>query len=460
MPGSKPEQDLLNSGGQLPSLFSTQEMDAIFSLRRQLQCMTRFEWALNAALESSHLAAPGASHAFEPLLDAAFVDVPALLQNAQQSGNLAIPFVAQLRTALHSISPAGAASLHLGATSQDLLDTSLVLQMRDALLILRRDLDSLESHLLHQARIHAETLLVGRTLLQDAPPVTLGLKLAAHVEALRRHRQRIDTAAVRALVLQFGGAVGTLAALGEKGPSVSAALARGLELEEPRIPWHTHRDSLVELSSCLALLVATLGKFARDVSLLMQNEVGEVFEPAGEGRGGSSTMPHKRNPVASAVILAAAARTPGLISTLLASMVQEHERGLGGWHAEWETIPAIFRLTAVALARSIEIASGLEVHPQRMIANLDATRGLVMAEAVSVALAAAMDRARAHAILERAVARAQVDNRHLRDILLETPEVRAVLDEAAINRLFDPHQYLGSARVWLARITGDSDADR
>ena len=449
-----------NSGDNLPSLFSTPEMDAIFSLASQLKCMTRFEWALSAALEVHGLCAQGASTAFEPLLDAAFIDNTALLHDAQRAGNLAIPFVGQLTAALCSINPAAAASLHLGATSQDVLDTALVLQMREALQILRRDLDSLENHLLHLIRTHSDTLLAGRTLLQDAPPVTLGLKLAGHVETLRRHRQRLDASARRALLLQFGGATGTLAALGEKGTAISAELAGRLDLEEPRIPWHTHRDSLVELASNLALLVGTLGKFARDIALLMQTEVGEVLEPAGEGRGVSSTMPHKRNPVASAIILAAAERTPGLFSTLLTSMIQEHERGLGGWHAEWETIPAIFRLTAVALARSIEIAAGLEVHPERMIANIDATRGLVMAEAVSVALAAAMDRAQAHAILERAVARTQNENRHLREILLETPEVRASLSEAQLNRLFDPRQYLGSTRAWIARVTGDSDADR
>jgi 3-carboxy-cis,cis-muconate cycloisomerase len=444
----------------LPSLFSTQEMDAIFSLPRQLQYMTRFEWALSAALEANSLAARGASAAFESLLDAAFVDVPGLLRDAQQSGNLAIPFLGQLAPALRGISPAAAASLHLGATSQDLLDTALVLQMRDALPILRRDLDSLENHLLRQTRAHAETLLTGRTLLQSATPVTLGLKLAGFIEALRRHRQRIDAAARRAVVLEFGGASGTLAVLGKKGASVSTELARRLELEEPRIPWHTQRDNLVELASALALLVGTLGKFARDLSLLMQTEVGEVLEPAAEGRGGSSTMPHKRNPVASAIILAAATRTPGLVFTLLTSMIQEHERGLGGWHAEWETIPAVFRLSAVALARSIEIAAGLEVHPERMAANLDATRGLIMAESVSTALSATMDRAQAHALLERAVTRAQQENRHLREILLETPEVRACLDPAQLDRLFDPRQYLGSTRAWIARITGDADADR
>ncbi|HEX3985855.1 MAG TPA: 3-carboxy-cis,cis-muconate cycloisomerase [Acidobacteriaceae bacterium] len=450
----------MNGGEPLPSLFSTEEMDGIFSFARQLQSMTRFEWGLNAALEANGLAAAASTRVLEGLLDAGFIEVRRLQEEAQQSGNLAIPFVRQLTGAVRARDPGAAAAIHLGATSQDLLDTALVLQMKDALTAVGRDLNRLEDGLLDQVRVHAETLLAGRTLLQDAPPLTLGLKLAGFVEALRRHRERIEAAAGRALVLQFGGAVGTLAALGDKGAAVSAEVARRLDLREPRLPWHTHRDNLVELATCLALLTGTLGKLARDISLLMQTEVGEVLEPGGEGRGGSSTMPHKRNPVASAIILAAAMRTPGLAATLLAAMVQEHERGLGGWHAEWETVPQLFRLAAVALTRSIEIVAGLDVRPDRMIANLEATGGLVMTEAISVALSARMGRERAHALLEEAVARPEKEHRHLSEILAETPEVRACLAEAELDRLFDPRTYLGRTREWISRVTGDTDADR
>ena len=443
----------------LPSLFSTQEVDRVFGLPCQLQCMALIEWALLAALEDHGFAAPGAADVLESLVDASFVDSQLLLEEAQLAGNLAIPFVRQLTAAVARRNPSAAASVHLGATSQDVLDTALVLQMREAIEILRRDLSSLEAHLLAQVRMHAGTLLAGRTWMQQAPPVTLGLRLAGVVEALRRHRQRIDAAAGRALVLQFGGAVGTLAALGDKGTAVSAALARKLDLPEPRLPWHTHRDNLVEVAAALGLLVGTLGKFARDIALSMQTEVAEVLEPAAEGRGASSTMPHKRNPVGSAIILAAATRLPPLVSTLLAAMQQEQERGLGGWQAEWEVIPEVFRLTAAALARAKELASGMEIRSERMLANLQSTGGLAMSEAVSVALTDRLGRQEAHALLERASQQAVMQHRSLREVLVAIPEVREVLREEEIDRLLDPRHYLGSTQRFIARVLGEPDAD-
>ena len=430
-------------------------MDRIFCLPHQLQAMTRFEAALTAALEANGLASPGAAQVLASLEDAAFVDVPVLLEQSLLASNLAIPFVRQLTEAVRLRDPQAAASVHRGATSQDVLDTAQVLQLREALDPIRRDLDAIDSSLVTLARTHAGTLLAGRTWLQQGPPITLGLKVAGWIEALRRHRRRIDAAAAQALVLQFGGAVGTLSALGDRGLAVSAHLARTLNLPEPRVPWHTHRDALVDLAAAFGLLVGTLGKIARDVSLLMQTEVGEVFEPVGEGRGGSSTMPHKRNPVASAVILAIATRTPGLVATLLTAMVQEHERGLGGWQAEWETIPEIVRLAAAALARTREIAAGLEVHPERMAANLDATHGLVMAEAVSVALAEKLGRTQAHHLLEQASRRALAEGRSLREVLREIPEVGVHLSSADLDRLFDPRRNLGSAQAFLARVLGE-----
>ena len=251
--------------------------------------------------------------------------------------------------------------------------------------------------------------MTARTWLQPGPPTTFGLKLAGFVSALRRHRSRIQQAAQRALVLQFGGAVGTLAALGPEGAASPTELARILNLNEPELPWHSHRDNLVEIAAMLALLVGTLGKFARDIALLMQAEVGEASEGAQAGRGGSSTMPHKRNPVACAAVLACAARVPGLVATLLAAMPQEHERGLGLWQAEWETIPEIFRLAACALARSIEIAEGLEVDAARMAANLDARLGLTQSEAVVIALAGKIGRSAAHSLLETAAQEGRCD---------------------------------------------------
>jgi 3-carboxy-cis,cis-muconate cycloisomerase len=442
------------------SPFSSLAMDRVFSRNNQLREMVRFEWALSAALESADIAREGAAAALEPFLDAEFVDVAELDEQTRRAGNLAIPFVRQLTAAVRSRDEEAARTIHLGATSQDVLDTALVLQIGEGLKLIGAGLRDIDEHWARLARAHAGTVLTGRTWLQAGPPVTLGLKIAGWLAALRRHRRRLESIRERALVLQFGGAVGTLAALGDKGMVVSAALAQKLNLHEPELPWHTHRDNLVEVATVLGMLVGTLGKFARDVSLLMQTEVAEVFEPAEEGRGGSSTMPHKRNPVACAVVLSAATRVPGLVATLLTAMVQEHERGLGNWQAEWETLPEIFRLTAAALDRTLETACGMRVDPAKMAANLKASLGLPMAEAVSVALAAHIGRERAHDLVQRASQSAVATGRHLREILGESAEIREYLNAADIERLMDPGNYLGSARTFIARVLGEDDAGR
>jgi 3-carboxy-cis,cis-muconate cycloisomerase len=443
------------------SLFSSSPaMDRVFSRTNQLRHMVRFEWALSAALESAGIAREGAAAALEPFLTAEFVNGPELDKHARNAGNLAIPFVGQLTAAVRSRDEEAARQIHLGATSQDVLDTSLVLQIAEGLKLIDESLRELDEHWARLARAHAGTILSGRTWLQVGPPVTLGSKVAGWLAALRRHRQRLQSISERALVLQFGGAVGTLAALGDKGTAVSAALAQKLNLREPELPWHTHRDNLVEVATVLGLLVGTSGKVARDISLLMQTEVAEVFEPAEKGRGGSSTMPHKRNPVACAVVLSAATRVPGLVATLLTAMVQEHERGLGNWQAEWETLPEIFRLTAAALDRTLEIARGMQVDPQKMAANLEAARGLPLAEAVSVALAARIGRERAHDLVQRASRRAVAAGRHLREILEEDAEIREHLNASDIERLMDPGNYLGSARIFIARVLGEEEAER
>jgi 3-carboxy-cis,cis-muconate cycloisomerase len=242
---------------------------------------------------------------------------------------------------------------------------------------------------------------------------------------------------LRVLVLQFGGAVGTLAALGTYAQATAAALARDMGLALPDLPWHSQRDRVAEVATTLGLIVGTLGKIARDVSLLMQTEIGEASEPTARGRGGSSTMPHKKNPVGSAVMLAAATRVPALVATMLSAMVQEHERGLGGWHAEWETLPEICRLTAGALAQGIAIIEGLEIDAENNT-NLEATRGLTLAEAVSIALSPHLGRLAAHELVERACAQAVRERKHLREVLAADQRVTAHLSVADIDRLLDP----------------------
>jgi 3-carboxy-cis,cis-muconate cycloisomerase len=253
-------------------------------------------------------------------------------------------------------------------------------------------------------------------------------------------------------VLQFGGAAGTLASLGERGLDVAAELAKVLALDLPDLPWHSYRDRLADLAAALGLLVGALGKIARDIALLMQTEVGEAAEPAGPERGGSSTMPHKRNPIGCAVTLAAAQRVPQLVATVLAAMSQEHERGLGGWHAEWETIPEIFLLASGALRHMTEAVAGLTIDPVRMRENLEATCGLIMAEAVMMALGDRIGRIEAHHLVEASCRRAVEQGAHLRDVLAQDPAVTAHLPPDALDRLFAPGAYLGVAERFVQRV--------
>ncbi len=447
------------SNGLNSFLFSTAEMARVFSQQGQLRAMMRFEWALTCALEKHGLAETGSNKAMESLLDAGFVDAALLVQDARAAGNIAIPFVKHLTTQVKAHSEVASRSIHLGATSQDVLDTALVLQIREAVQLLDVAIEQLEGALIHQVREHRHTVLMGRTWLQAGPPTTLGLKLAGSLAALRRCRDRIRSAATRALVVEFGGAVGTLAALGTAGPEVSADLARILQLKEPELPWHTHRDNLVEMVQVLATLTGTLAKLAKDIALLMQSEVGEAAETYSEGRGGSSTMPHKHNPVACAAVIATNARMPGLSATMLHAMSQEHERGLGLWQAEWDTVPEAFRLTAAALAYSIEIAQGLQVDAARMMANLDSLLGLPLSEAVNAALAPKVGRSTAHDLLRTASERAAAEKRNLADILKQLPQVNAHLSDVEIDRLLDPRAYLGSAQRFISRVLGEADAN-
>src|SRR5271165_1207450 len=307
-------------------LFSTPEMTGVFSAEAQLRAMMRFEWALTNALEKQGLAEAGSATVLESFLDAGFVDVDSLQRDARNAGNIAIPFVSRLTSAVKERNERASWAVHLVATSQDVLDTALVLQMREAMALLDGAIERLDSALVKQVREHADTMLTGRTWLQPGPPTTLGLKLAGTLAALRRNRERVQSATQRALVVQFGGAVGTLASLGGAAGAVSAEVARILELREPELPWHSQRDTLAEVVQVLAILTGSLAKFARDIALLMQVEVGEAFERRFDGRGESSAMPHKRNPVACAAVLAAHARMPGLAATMLYAMPQEHER--------------------------------------------------------------------------------------------------------------------------------------
>jgi 3-carboxy-cis,cis-muconate cycloisomerase len=443
--------DAHHAQGLLDLLFSTESMRAVFSDRNRLQGMLTFERALAHAEARSNIIPERAAEAIARRCLAEAYDFAELARGAEQAGNLAIPLAQALTELVERDDTEAARFVHWGATSQDMIDTGLTLQMRDGLDLIESDLARLVDAYRRLADTHRSTLMAGRTWMQQAAPITFGLKVAGWLSAARRAQERLRELRPRALVLQLGGAVGTLAAFGDKGLEVAANLAEELGLAEPDLPWHAHRDRVVEVATTLGLLVGTLGKVARDLSLMSQSEVGEASEPSAPGRGGSSTMPQKRNPVGTAVALAAAQRIPGLVATMLAAMPQEHERGLGGWHAEWDTMPEIFLLTAGALHRMVEVAEGLDLDAERMQANLDVTRGLIFAEAVSIALAQHVGKQRAHHLIRDATRRATKQNRHLRDILAGDEAITAHLPPDELDRLFDPRLATGLSEQLVKR---------
>jgi 3-carboxy-cis,cis-muconate cycloisomerase len=443
----------------LDSLFTTPEMRDVFSDRIRVQRMLDFEAAL-ASAQAKVAIIPGlAAQAIARKCDAALFDFDGLGRDAAPAGNLAIPLVKQLTALVAKDNDEAAKFVHWGATSQDAIDTGLVLQLRDALSLIEQHLGDLSNALVIQVKRHRNTLMVGRTWLQHALPITFGLKAAGWLDSITRDRQRFQEIRPRVLGLQFGGAAGTLASLGTRGIAVATELAQGLKLGLPASPWHSHRDRVAEVATTLGLLVGSLGKIARDVSLCMQTDVAELAEPAAAGRGVSSTMPHKRNPVGCATALSAAVRVPGLVSTMLAAMPQEHERGLGGWQAEWNTLPEIAMLAAGALDRMTEVIAGLAVDVERMSANLDRSNGLIMAEAVAMALGVTIGKLEAHRVMEQACLRAVRESRHLRDVLVEDPVIQARLTGPELEKLMNPTNYLGATQEFIDRVLSAAGAD-
>jgi len=435
----------------LDLIFTTDAMRAVFADRARVQRMLDFEAALARAEAASGVIPAASAAAIADSCNADLFDFAELAARARDAGNLAIPLVSKLTARVAAAAPDARGHVHWGATSQDVIDTGLVLQINDALALIDADLRRFADALAAQASAHRATTLAGRTWMQQALPVTLGLKLAMTLNAVDRHLERLAAVRARVAMLQFGGAAGTLASLGAQGLVVERALAAELGLAVSATPWHTQRDNLCEVAAVLGMIVATCGKLARDVSLLAQTEVGEALEPTAPGRGGSSTLPHKRNPVGSATALAAAVRVPGLVATMLAAAVQEHERGLGDWPAEWDTLPDIAMLAAGALDAMANVVAGLEVDAARMLANLDLTQGLILAEAVQMALAPVLGRGTAHELVAAASKRAVATHRHLRDVLWDEQRVRDVLQRDALALLFDPQSYLGSTDAFIAR---------
>jgi 3-carboxy-cis,cis-muconate cycloisomerase len=414
------------------------------------------EAALARALERAGLAPAGAGDSVTAAASAAAAatgpfDLGVLSRQSALSGNPVPALVAALRKA---VPPDAADTVHRGATSQDIIDTAAMLLARDALGAIAADLATAAGGCAGLAAAHRDTLMAGRTLLQQAVPVTFGLVAAGWLTSLDEAGETVARVRADRLAVQFGGAAGTLASLGGHGPAVARLLAGELGLALPVLPWHTDRSRIVEVAAACAAVSGALAKIARDVTLLAQSEVGEVREggsgSGGARRGGSSAMPHKQNPVAAIAILGCTHRVPGLAATLIATAEQEHQRAAGAWHAEWETFAGLLRVTGSAASWAADLTGGLIVDPARMRANFDATRGLPLAERVAGLLAPALGQAAAHDLVARASAHALAVGGTLREALLGVPELAGWMDGAGltpaqIDEALDPAGYLGSA---------------
>jgi 3-carboxy-cis,cis-muconate cycloisomerase len=426
-----------------------------------LQAMLDAEAALARALELAGQAPAGAGAAVTAVAQAGRFDAAQIGRQAALTGN---PVPALVRALTAMVPDFAAPAVHRGATSQDIIDTAAMLMARRVIESAGTDLAAAAAAAARLAREHADTVMAGRTLLQQAVPVTFGLVAAGWLTAIDEARGRLDAIRRDRIAVQFGGAAGTLASLGEAGPAVAGRFAAELGLRLPVLPWHTDRLRVIELAAALAGACAALGKIARDVTLLAQSELAEVSEgdPPDDGAGGSggraggsSAMPHKRNPVAAVVILGCTRRAPGLLAGLVAAAEQEQQRAAGGWHAEWEPLADLLRLTGSAAAWSAQLLSGLRVDAGRMRANLDGARGLPLAEHVTAVLAPAMGRLEAHDLVAGASRLAGESDRMLGDVLLETPQFADPIAAAGITpeqvtRALEPAGYLGAAGAFVS----------
>jgi 3-carboxy-cis,cis-muconate cycloisomerase len=377
------------------------------------------------------------------------IDVAALSEGTIRSGFPIIALVQELRK---PAGPQAAPYVHWGATTQDIMDTACVLQLRAAIEIFKSRLREIARRLSELANRHRTTVLAGRTHSQQALPITFGLKVAAWLAPLVRHGQRLDEISARLLVIQFGGAAGTLAALGDTGLAVAQALADELKLAAPQMPWHAQRDNFVEFAGWLSLVTGSLAKMAQDIILMAQTEVEEVAECGEQGRGGSSTMPQKSNPITSELVVAAARMNASLLSAMHHALIQEHERATHGWQLEWLTLPQMMTLTGGALKHASYLAKNLQVDDKKMRENMARANDFVLAEAISFALSAYLPRPQAHEMVKRACAVATAEGRNLLDAVRQLAQ--GAVPEGAIDwtALGDPANYLGETQKIIDRV--------
>lgn len=431
--------------------FSDAATSEALSDERLLGAMARFEAALARACARSGLMHARDAELIASVCAAARFDASALARAARKAGTLAIPFVKELTAQVAAASPAAARHVHFGATSQDVQDTALVLCLADANARIDECAVRLGDAAAALAQAHAQTPCLARTLLQPALPVPFGWKAAVWLSLVGGALGAFRESAREACVLQFGGPAGTLSAYGEKALAVEAALAKELDLPIPDVPWHSRRDAIARYGAAAAALAGAAGKVGRDVSLLMQPEIGEAAEAAGPGRGGSSSLPHKRNPAQSMLALEAAQRAPGLASALLVQVTAEHERGLGQWQSQWMTLRDLLGAAASALCAMGEVLTGLDVNVASMLESIERMRGLVYSEALSIRLAAALGKQEAHHLTERLCVRAVESGGHLADVARADPQVMGSIGPDALSAIFQPEPCFGAAPKMIER---------
>ena len=437
-------------------MFGTAEMRAVFSDEALVGRYLETEAALARAQARAGVVPQSAADAIHAAAQAVVIDFDKLRRETEIVGYPILPLVHQLSEA------AGEAGryVHWGATTQDIMDTANVLQLRSALDIVERDLKELRDCLADLARKYRDTPMAGRTHLQQALPITFGYKAAVWLSSIDRHIERVEQALPRILVGEFAGAAGTLASIGEGGLEIQKFFCEELGLGQPSMTWHVARDGIAEAVTLLGLITGTLGKIATDIMMMSATEFGEVSEPFVPGRGASSTMPQKRNPISSELMLAAAKAVRQHVATMLDGMIHDFERATGPWHLEWVSLPESFLLTASSLANARFMLAGLVVHERRMRENLDLTHGLIVAEAVMMAAAPKLGRQQAHDVVYEACRKAIEGGGQLADILADMPEIIDALGSVeAIRHHCDPANYLGLSgqlvdRVLAARLQG------
>jgi 3-carboxy-cis,cis-muconate cycloisomerase len=438
--------------GLLSGLFSHGPVAEQTSERALLQAMLDVEVALMRALAKAGIAPAQAATEVAQAADASTFDLAAIGRGTADTGT---PVPAMLTALRARLSDDAAAHLHQGATSQDVVDTGLMLVAHRALAPLLDELGAAADACAQLADRHRSTLAPGRTLLQQALPLTFGIKAATWLSGLDGSAAELAEVRERVLAVQLAGAVGTLAALGDRGLEVMSAVAAELGLAEPALGWHTIRLRPARLSAALGSALGVMGKVARDVVLLAQTEVAEAAEGGGDGRGGSSTMPHKRNPVGAVAVIACAQRAPGLVATIMASMVQEHERAAGAWQAEWEPMLELVRLAGSAATTLRALLEGLDVDAERMRLDVDATGGLVMSESVAAALSESIGRPAAQELVAKAAATSARDGQTFRAVLAGLPEVEQALGADGLDAALDPRGYLGVTDQLIERALAE-----